>query len=151
MTELIIVGTDGSETAAVAVSEAADLAAKLGATLLIVSAFPKAVSTKLGEQVHNVPAPRHWRTDLQASPRGAAEEILAKAMASLGQTDISVETAAREGEPAEAIIKVAEERHADIIVVGNKGMTGAKRFLLGSVPSRVAHHAPCSVFIVRTV
>ena len=52
--------------------------------------------------------------------------------------------------PADAILDVAEEREADLIVVGNKGMTGAKRFLLGSVPNKVSHHAPCSVLIIRT-
>lgn len=71
-------------------------------------------------------------------------------MASLGKTDVPVETVAQEGDPAEAIISVAEERKTDIIVVGNKGMAGVKRFLLGSVPNKVAHHAPCSVFIART-
>ena len=71
-------------------------------------------------------------------------------MDSLGQSDISVETIAQERDPAEAILRVAEKRQADIIVVGNKGMAGVKRFLLGSVPNKVAHHAPCSVFIVRT-
>ena len=59
-------------------------------------------------------------------------------------------TFAREGDPADAILDVAEERGADLIVVGNKGMTGAKRFLLGSVPNKVSHHAPCSVLIIRT-
>ena len=59
-------------------------------------------------------------------------------------------TYAREGDPADAILDVAEERGADLIVVGNKGMTGAKRFLLGSVPNKVSHHAPCSVLIIRT-
>jgi nucleotide-binding universal stress UspA family protein len=146
MTELILVGTDGSETATIAVSEAADLAANLGAKLLILSAFPSIAMTRLGEQAHNVPAPKHWRS----ASRSDAEEVLAKAVDSLGQTDVSVETVAQEGDPAEAIIRVAEERKADIVVVGNKGMGGIQRFLLGSVPSRVAHHAPCSVFIVRT-
>jgi nucleotide-binding universal stress UspA family protein len=63
---------------------------------------------------------------------------------------LDVETFAREGDPADAILDVAEERDADLIVVGNKGMTGARRFLLGSVPNKVSHHAPCSVLIVRT-
>ena len=63
---------------------------------------------------------------------------------------VEVETFAREGDPADAILDVAEERDADLIVVGNKGMTGARRFLLGSVPNKVSHHAPCSVLIVRT-
>ncbi|HRV60538.1 MAG TPA: universal stress protein [Solirubrobacterales bacterium] len=55
-----------------------------------------------------------------------------------------------DGDPADAILKVAEDLDADLIVVGNKGMTGARRFLLGSVPNKVSHHAPCSVFIART-
>ena len=61
-----------------------------------------------------------------------------------------VETFARQGDAADAILDVAEEQRADLIVVGNRGMTGAKRFLLGSVPNKVSHHAPCSVLIVRT-
>ena len=63
---------------------------------------------------------------------------------------LEVETHAREGDPADAILDVAEEQKADLIVVGNKGMTGAKRFLLGSVPNKISHHAPCSVMIIRT-
>ena len=59
-------------------------------------------------------------------------------------------TLPRQGDPADAILDVAEELEADLIVVGNKGMTGAKRFLLGSVPNKVSHHAPCSVLIIRT-
>ena len=51
---------------------------------------------------------------------------------------------------SDAILDVAEEQQADLIVVGNKGMTGAKRFLLGSVPNKISHHAPCSVMIIRT-
>ena len=74
-----------------------------------------------------------------------AEEAVTKA----GVKD--VHTHAREGDPADAILDVAEEQGSDLIVVGNKGMSGAKRFLLGSVPNKVSHHAPCSVLIVRTV
>jgi nucleotide-binding universal stress UspA family protein len=55
-----------------------------------------------------------------------------------------------EADPAEAILNVAEQTGADLIVVGNKGMTGARRYLLGSVPNNISHHAPCSVMIVRT-
>jgi nucleotide-binding universal stress UspA family protein len=63
---------------------------------------------------------------------------------------VKVDTFAREGDAADAILDVAEETNADLIVVGNKGMTGTKRFLLGSVPNKVSHHAPCSVLIIRT-
>jgi nucleotide-binding universal stress UspA family protein len=63
---------------------------------------------------------------------------------------VEVATYAREGDPADAILDVAEEEKADLIVVGNKGMSGARRFLLGSVPNKVSHHAPSSVMIIRT-
>src|ERR687884_226014 len=66
------------------------------------------------------------------------------------EAGVEVNTFARQGDPADAILDVAEERKADLIVVGNKGMTGAKRFLLGSVPNKVSHHAPCYVLIIRT-
>ena len=63
---------------------------------------------------------------------------------------VEVESYARKGDAAEALLDVADECRADLIIVGNKGMTGAKRFLLGSVPDKVSHHASCSVLIVRT-
>ena len=63
---------------------------------------------------------------------------------------VKVKTVMREGEPADAIVDVAEEEKVGLIIVGNRGMTGAKRFLLGSVPNNVSHHAPCSVLIVHT-
>ena len=66
------------------------------------------------------------------------------------EAGVTVNVYPRQGDPADAILDVAEERGADLIVVGNKGMTGAKRFLLGSVPNKVSHHAPCSVLIIRT-
>ena len=82
------------------------------------------------------------REDVDATLKAAAEQI--------EKAGVEVQTFAREGDPADAILDVAEERKADLIVVGNKGMTGAKRFLLGSVPNKVSHHAPCSVLIIRT-
>jgi nucleotide-binding universal stress UspA family protein len=78
------------------------------------------------------------------------EATLSDASEAINEAGVKVETFAREGDPADAILDVAEEQGADLIVVGNKGMTGAKRFLLGSVPNKVSHHAPCSVLIIRT-
>ena len=76
--------------------------------------------------------------------------LLSEAARVVEDEGVTVTTFARQGDPADAILDVAEERKADLIMVGNKGMTGAKRFLLGSVPNKVSHHAPCSVLIVRT-
>jgi nucleotide-binding universal stress UspA family protein len=87
-----------------------------------------------------------WATD----PRKQAEASLNAAADIAREAGVEVDTHAREGDPADAILSVAEEQKADIVIVGNKGMTGAKRFLLGSVPNKVSHHAPCSVLIVKT-
>jgi nucleotide-binding universal stress UspA family protein len=95
---------------------------------------------------------RHAPEDLQwmINPREDVDSTLSDAADLVRGAGVNVETFAREGDPADAILDVAEERDADLIVVGNKGMSGAKRFLLGSVPNKVSHHAPCSVLIVRT-
>jgi nucleotide-binding universal stress UspA family protein len=83
-------------------------------------------------------------------PREDVNLILEGAAASARKEGIEVQTHPVEGDPAEAILNVAEQTNADLIVVGNRGMTGARRYLLGSVPNKVSHHAPCSLIIVRT-
>ena len=141
----IVVGTDGSESAQEAVRQAVELAARLGATLRIVSAYEPVPAGRLREEAEQVPPDLQWminpREDVDATLRNAAEAAR--------EGGIEAETYARQGDPADAILDVAEEQGADLIVVGNKGMTGARRFLLGSVPNRVSHHAPCSVLIIR--
>jgi nucleotide-binding universal stress UspA family protein len=84
------------------------------------------------------------------NPREDVDATLVDAAEVVRDAGVDVETYARQGDPADAILDVAEETDSDLIVVGNKGMTGAKRFLLGSVPNKVSHHAPCSVLIIRT-
>jgi nucleotide-binding universal stress UspA family protein len=142
----IVVGTDGSETARKAVAAAVDLASAVGATLDIVSAYEPVSSQRLREESRQAPEDTQWTIN----PREDVEATLEHAKESAGNGGVDVTTFAREGDPADAILDVAEERGADLIVVGNKGMTGAKRFLLGSVPNKVSHHAPCSVLIIRT-
>ncbi|MGH2835068.1 MAG: universal stress protein [Solirubrobacteraceae bacterium] len=143
----VMVGTDGSPTAAAAVGEAIGLASSLGARLLIVSAYEPVSELRLREERRSAPADAQW----MVSPREEVLAVLEKAreQAVTGGVD-AVEAFARQGDAADAIIDIAEEQGCDLIVVGNKGMTGAKRFLLGSVPNKISHHAPCSVLIVRT-
>ncbi|MEM2981913.1 MAG: universal stress protein, partial [Candidatus Bathyarchaeia archaeon] len=47
------------------------------------------------------------------------------------------------------IVNIAKEEKTDLIIIGSRGLSGVKRFLLGSVSNRVSHHAPCPVLIVR--
>jgi nucleotide-binding universal stress UspA family protein len=142
----IVVGTDGSDTAAEAVRQAAELAKTTGATLDIVSAYEPVPGDRLREESQEVPGDVAYAV----GPREDVNQVLEGAARTAKGTGIEIQTHPREGEPADALLDVAEEVKADLIVVGNKGMTGAKRFLLGSVPNKVSHHAPCGVWIVRT-
>jgi nucleotide-binding universal stress UspA family protein len=144
--ERIVVGTDGSETAAEAVRQALELAKVTGASLEIVSAYEPVPQDRLRAESSEVPGDvAHG-----VGPREDVNVTLEAAAGTVKQGGVEPQTHAREGDPADAILDVAEETKADLIVVGNKGMTGAKRFLLGSVPNKISHHAPCGVFIVRT-
>ena len=142
----IVVGTDGSETAAEAVRQARDLAKLAGATLSIVSAYSPVSERKVKDQQRDAPPDVQY----EIGPREDVNLILDTAAAEARKEGIEAQTHPVEGDPGEAILKVAEETGADLIVVGNKGMTGPRRFLLGSVPNNISHHAPCSVMIVRT-
>jgi len=142
----IVVGTDGSDTARKAVDAAVDLAKLTGARLELVSAYEPVSSQRLRDEARQVPADLQWLVN----PREDVDATLAEAAERAAATGVDSRTYAREGDPADAILDVAEELRSDLIVVGNKGMTGAKRFLLGSVPNKVSHHAPCSVLIIRT-
>jgi nucleotide-binding universal stress UspA family protein len=142
----IVVGTDGSETADEAVETAVELAKLSNAKLEIVSAYEPVPQSRLKDEGQGIAG------DVShiVNPREDVQFVLDKAAAVAKKAKIEVVTHPREGEPADAILDVAEENDADLVMVGNKGMTGARRFLLGSVPNKISHHAPCDVWIVKT-
>jgi nucleotide-binding universal stress UspA family protein len=137
----IVVGTDGSPSAVAAVRRAVEIAKGSGARVHLVTAYPDApaYSEPISSSAKREPINLHE----------VAESVAARAAGELASQDIEVETYAQEGDPAQVIIEVALEHDADLIVVGARGLTGLQRFLLGSVSSKLAHHAPCSVMIVR--
>lgn len=122
----ILVGSDGSDSAAQAIARAAVLAEAAGGTLDIVGAV-----TNAGD-----------RAALEAKLTAAAEELQAKGLTAQARVGV--------GDPVEVLLEISTELGSDLIVLGNKGMTGAKRFILGSVPDKVSHRATCSVMIART-
>jgi nucleotide-binding universal stress UspA family protein len=140
----IVVGTDGSSTATEAVRRAAGLAAGWGATLHVVSAHvPSSAKVAVGRA--SVPEAKKWAPD----PDFKVDAVLDQAAALARADGAEVTVHAPRGDPADALMAVAEREGADLIIVGNRGMTGARR-LLGSVPNKVTHHASCSVLVVNT-
>jgi nucleotide-binding universal stress UspA family protein len=142
----IVVGTDGSESATEAVRQAVELAKLTGARLDVISAFEPVSSRRVDSEVSQAPSD----VEHQFGPREEATFALDRAVGTAHEGGIEVTPHAMDGDPADAILDVAEQVGADLIMVGNKGMTGARRFLLGSVPNKVSHHSPCSVIIVHT-
>jgi nucleotide-binding universal stress UspA family protein len=142
----IVVGTDGSDTATQAVQQAVALARAVGAQMEIVSAYEPVPAQRLHQERGDVTEDPQW----SIKRREEVDATLETAATLAREAGVRFATYARQGDPADAILDVAEERNADLIIVGNKGMSGAKRFLLGSVPNRISHYAPCSVLIIRT-
>jgi nucleotide-binding universal stress UspA family protein len=139
----ILIATDGSDTAKRAVEVGAVLAKGISASVHVVTAYEPLRASKLMGAGPEATA-WHIRSDSKA------EAVLEDACAALRLRGVEAEPHAREGDPANAILDTAEESGSELIVLGNKGMTGSKRFLLGSVPNKVSHHARCSVMIVHT-
>jgi nucleotide-binding universal stress UspA family protein len=148
----IVVGTDFSDTAAEAVAQAAEIAKAFKGTLHVVTAFKPAMTTSIAASSLEAMATGGAEFLAEADSRIADEvdATLGQMAKKLSSDGVSVKTHGCAGEPADALIDVAESTKADLIVVGNRGMGGVKRFVLGSVPNKISHHAPCSVLIVHT-
>jgi nucleotide-binding universal stress UspA family protein len=144
MGEAIVVGTDGSESAKRALEEGVRIAKALGAEIHVVSAF----SPLRGAHISGAPegAAKVWAP----LPDSRVEATLSEAEATVRLANVAVRTHAVEEDPAEALLKTAESVGATMIVVGSRGMHGARRLVLGSVPNKVSHRAHCNVLIVST-
>ena len=133
--ESIIVGTDGTDTAERAVDRAGAIARAFGSTVHVLSAYsdektPLVGSGKQGDRTH-------------------AQQHVDRARERLAEQGVESEAHLTNQEPGRALVAIAHEQGAQMIVVGNRGMTGARR-VLGSVPNYVSHHADCDVLIVST-
>jgi nucleotide-binding universal stress UspA family protein len=143
MYEAIVVGTDGSETARRAVAEATRLAEAMGSTVHVVSAFEPLRGARI------VGAPEGAQKVWAVRPDAQVQSIIDEAVSAIRLRKVEVKSYTVTGDPADALLEVAQEQNADLIVVGNRGMHGVGR-VLGSVPNKVSHRASCNVLIVAT-
>jgi nucleotide-binding universal stress UspA family protein len=141
MLSTVAVGTDGSATASKAVEAAVEIAQRFGARLVLLSAFQGGDARPRGATSGSEEL--QWTYDNDARVR----EMLSRTEQELREREIDCSTMLDEGDPAEVLIRLAEECEADLMVIGNRGM---QRRVLGSVPNTVTHKAPCSVYVVKT-
>ena len=140
MANIIVVGVDGGETSLTAARRAAELANRLGATLHVVTVEDKAEVEKFAD-----------RPGSTLMTSGELAEAMSSDVASdLRALTSDVTSAVVPGRPAAALVDEAQRLDAMLIVVGNRRVQGIAR-VLGSVASGVAAHAPCDVYIVKTV
>lgn len=140
MDKVIIVGVDGSGTANKAAQRAAELAAQSNSKLVVMIAFDQAniERVEVGNDV--------WVISSHDEAEATADTV-ARNLAEYG---VEIEVVAMHGKPAESLVDEAKHRNASMIVVGNRRVQGIGR-ILGSVAASVAQHAPCDVYIVKTV
>ncbi|HJR19697.1 MAG TPA: universal stress protein [Actinomycetota bacterium] len=143
----ILVGTDGSPPSLKSVREAARLAKSFAAELLVVCAYGALDQGTVDRWREEAPEEISWRF----TPSTIADEAIVKGESTAAAEGVTPRMLTERGEAADVLIRVAEHENADLIVVGNRGMTGTTRFLLGSVPNKVSHNAPCDVMIIKTI
>ena len=136
----IVVGTDGSPGAVAAAQQVIEMVSGDGVTVHLVCAYPgRSALERIGMTARQDPV----------DMRGVAADVLARDEYRFVEAGFTIEKHAREGDPAHVIIDVADENDADLIVIGAHGNTGGRRFALGSVAGKLAHHARQSLLIVR--
>jgi nucleotide-binding universal stress UspA family protein len=148
--ELIVVGTDGSDSAAIAVNQAIEIANLTGGTLHVVTAY-RPVSLSSIAIASDAGAGTFDAEAVNRSVATQSAQVCERATSLARREGVKVEMHTVPGEPADVLVRVAKELGADLVVVGNRGMSGARRFVLGSVPNKVSHHCSCSLLIVHTV
>jgi nucleotide-binding universal stress UspA family protein len=144
MVQTIAVGTDGSETASKAVEFAIDMAERYGSKLVVVSSYTPVPEDRLAKEQADAPQEIQW----SINPMEDVEAVLRDVEEKAKERGLRTVAEARQGNPADVLVSVAEDQGADVLIVGSKGM---HRKFLGSVPNTVSHNAPCSVLIVKTV
>jgi nucleotide-binding universal stress UspA family protein len=139
----VAVGTDGSDTAAKAVEFALDLAGRYDAKIVFISAYKPRSDSQIKREQRDAPEDVQW----QINPAEDVEPALRDAGELAEERGLKWDSEASDGDPSKVLVELAEKHKADILVIGNKGMS---RKVLGSVPNSVSHNAGCHVLIVKT-
>ena len=142
MYKVIVVGTDGSDRAGIAVRKAMALAKVSGAELHAVNVVHAALAVGFSDS--------RTGQDRVNTMRDEPEAIRSQLLSDAEAEGVSLKVHNPGGDAAKAILGTAEDLSADLVVVGNRGMSGAKRFVQGSVPNTIAHNCHCDILIVDT-
>lgn len=136
----ILVAHDGSKSSDKALKKAVELAISLNSSLTVLSVIPELYLTELSDADRN--------KVFEALSRETTE-AMEKIRKSLAGKSMDVKTLIRQGDPAEKILETAQKMKADLIITGSHGRHGTKKFLLGSVSSKIVDYSKCPVMVVK--
>ncbi|MCX8070699.1 MAG: universal stress protein [Thermodesulfovibrionales bacterium] len=136
----ILVAHDGSKSSDKALKKAVELAIKFNASLTVLAVVPELYLTELAEGD---------KQKIFSSLTKETTEAMEKIRKSLSGKSIEVKTLVRQGDPAEKILETAQKMKADVIVTGSHGRHGTKKFMMGSVSSKVVDYSKCPVLVVK--
>jgi len=141
----ILVPTDGSDKAIQAAGVAKDIAEKYGARVVLLHVMQPSYGIATFGTVDFIPMPTVSLADITEMDKS----VLERTRSVFSESNTTVELRSEWGDPVDGILTVAAEENTDLIVIGNRGMSGIKEFLLGSVSNKLAHEASCPVLIVK--
>jgi nucleotide-binding universal stress UspA family protein len=136
----ILVAHDGSKISDKALKKAVEIAVGMGSTLTVLSVIPELYLTELSD------------IDRQRIVEALTNETkiaMEKVRVSLSGKPVETKTIIRQGHAAEKILETAQKMKVDLLVLGSHGRHGAKKFLLGSVSTKVVEHVACPVLVVK--
>lgn len=136
----ILVAHDGSAQADKALKRATDIAAMSKSSIVVLSVVPDLCMMELSDDDCK---------NMYSIMTKESEKKLTALKDDLSKEGVAMETSVLFGNAADIIISACTEKKADLVVVGSHGRHGAKKFLLGSVSSKVVEHAPCDVLVVK--
>lgn len=144
----IVVGTDLSECSQSAIESAANLARQYGASVCLAHVFDPSPFVPPAAIPNPARMEAQIATELEGAVRKELERVRDETLTDLPSEQVSLHIL-RHPSPAKAIVDLAEELDADLIVVGTHGRTGLSHLLIGSVAEKVVRHASCAVLAVR--
>ncbi|MCL4537681.1 MAG: universal stress protein [Nitrospirae bacterium] len=136
----ILVAHDGSKSSDKALKKAVEMSVNFNASLTVLAVIPELYLTELSD------VDRNRIFDALSKETTEAMEKIRK---SLSGKSIEVKTLIRQGDPAEKILETAQKMKVDLIITGSHGRHGTKKFLLGSVSSKVVDYSKCPVLVVK--
>jgi nucleotide-binding universal stress UspA family protein len=137
----ILVPVDGSDNSYRALEAALVLSEKLGSNISVINVMEQVPITHIESE--------KLLSELLEAYKKENQEILSKCSDIASQKGIAIKTVLLQGNPAPVILDYSKKENFDLVIMGSRGMGKFKELIIGSVSSKIVHHSPCAIMIIR--